>query len=141
MHNLRSNDNLAALTCKSLQSSRHGNSKHYKAPSFAIVERSRRRNTSTAIVSLEQLYPFPEAELAAELEFHSTVRDLVWIQEEPTNMGALSYIVPRLRRLARDTSVRSIKRSGSATPATGSAKAHELEQKTLLALAFTTGKN
>jgi len=48
--------------------------------------------------------------------------------------------LPRLERIAkaRGLSVRSVKRSASASPATGSAKAHELEQKTLLALAFTT---
>jgi 2-oxoglutarate dehydrogenase E1 component len=56
-------------------------------------------------------------------------------------MGALSYIVPRLRRLAGEgRSVRTVRRSPSASPATGSAKAHEMEQKTLLTLAFTTGK-
>jgi 2-oxoglutarate dehydrogenase E1 component len=55
-------------------------------------------------------------------------------------MGAVGYVLPRLERIAkaRGLSVRSVKRSASASPATGSAKAHELEQKTLLALAFTT---
>jgi 2-oxoglutarate dehydrogenase E1 component len=55
-------------------------------------------------------------------------------------MGALFYVLPRLERLAQASGlqVRSVKRSASASPATGSAKAHELEQKTLLALAFTT---
>ncbi len=56
-------------------------------------------------------------------------------------MGALGYVLPRLRRLAGSARhVLSVKRSGSASPATGSAKAHEMEQKTLLTLAFTTGK-
>ena len=93
---------------------------------------------STAIVFLEQMYPFPETELAAELERHSTARDIVWVQEEPANMGALFYMLPRLRHIAGDRPVHSVKRSASASPATGSAKAHEVEQKTLLALAFTT---
>jgi 2-oxoglutarate dehydrogenase E1 component len=53
-------------------------------------------------------------------------------------MGALSYMLPRLKRIAGKRPVLSVKRSGSASPATGSAKAHEVEQKTLLALAFTT---
>ena len=51
----------------------------------------------------------------------------------------LANVLRRLRRIARDRQVRSVKRSASASPATGSAKAHELEQKTLLTLAFTTG--
>ncbi|MGP8092139.1 MAG: 2-oxoglutarate dehydrogenase E1 component [Candidatus Sulfotelmatobacter sp.] len=102
------------------------------------TERQKRKELSTAIVFLEQMYPFPEAELAAEFERHSTARDIVWVQEEPSNMGALSYMLPRLRYIANDRPVHSVKRSGSASPATGSAKAHEVEQKTLLALAFTT---
>jgi len=58
-------------------------------------------------------------------------------------MGAHFYVMPRLERLAKASGVRvrSVKRSGSASPATGSAKAHELEQKTLLALAFTTSSS
>jgi len=104
-------------------------------------ERKRRKDTSTAIVFLEQFYPFPESELAAEFARHSSAREIVWVQEEPGNMGALSYLLPWLERIAGKWPVRSVKRSASASPATGSAKAHELEQKTLLTLAFTTGKN
>ncbi len=102
------------------------------------TERQRRKDLSTAIIFLEQMYPFPEAELIAEFERHGTARDIVWVQEEPSNMGALSYMLPRLRYIANDRPVHSVKRSGSASPATGSAKAHQVEQKTLLALAFTT---
>ena len=102
------------------------------------MERKKRNDTSTAIVFLEQMYPFPEAELAAELDRHNTARDIVWVQEEPSNMGPLFYMLPRLRRIAHDRPVLSVKRSGSPSPATGSAKAHEVEQKTLLTLAFTT---
>jgi 2-oxoglutarate dehydrogenase E1 component len=76
--------------------------------------------------------------LAAELNRHSSARDIVWVQEEPSNMGGLFYMLPRLRRISQERPVLSVKRSGSASPATGSAKAHEVEQKTLLALAFTT---
>jgi 2-oxoglutarate dehydrogenase E1 component len=104
-------------------------------------ERTQRRDTSTAIVFLDQFYPFPKDELAAEIGRHPAAREIVWVQEEPANMGGLFYVVPRLERLARDLPVRSVKRSASASPATGSAKAHELEQKTLLTLAFTTGKS
>ncbi len=102
------------------------------------AERQRRQDMNTAIIFLEQMYPFPEAELEAEFERHETARDIVWVQEEPSNMGALFYMLPRLRRIAEERPVLSVKRSGSASPATGSAKAHEVEQKTLLALAFTT---
>src|SRR5438309_269658 len=102
------------------------------------VERKKRKNASTAIVFVEQLYPFPEAELTRELERHAAAREIVWVQEEPANMGALSFVLPRLRRIAGKRPVLSVKRSASASPATGSPKAHEVEQKTLLTLAFTS---
>jgi 2-oxoglutarate dehydrogenase E1 component len=103
-------------------------------------ERRRRKDTSTAIFFLDQLYPLPRAEITAALAEHPHAREIVWVQEEPANMGAHFYVLPRLERLAKASGlrVRSVKRSGSASPATGSAKAHELEQKTLLSLAFTT---
>jgi 2-oxoglutarate dehydrogenase E1 component len=104
-------------------------------------ERKKRGNTETAILFLDQLYPFPEQELAAELARYPDARDIVWVQEEPANMGALFYVLPRIRLLAGSRPVRSVKRSASASPATGSSKAHELEQKTLLTLAFTTGES
>jgi 2-oxoglutarate dehydrogenase E1 component len=53
-------------------------------------------------------------------------------------MGALFNMLPRLKRIAGDRPVLSVKRSSGASPATGSSKAHEVEQKTLLTLAFTT---
>ena len=102
------------------------------------AERSRRGSSDAAIIVLDQLYPFPEEELAAEFTRHSEARDIVWVQEEPANMGALFYVVPRIAALTGGRPVRSVKRSASASPATGSPKAHELEQKTLLALAFFT---
>jgi 2-oxoglutarate dehydrogenase E1 component len=107
------------------------------------TERRRRKDTNTAIFFLDQLYPLPRTEIAAAVAEHPSVREIVWVQEEPGNMGAVGYVLPRLERIAkaRGLSVRSVKRSASASPATGSAKAHELEQKTLLALAFTTSSS
>jgi 2-oxoglutarate dehydrogenase E1 component len=93
---------------------------------------------TTAIIALDQLYPLPKDELTAELARHPHCNDLVWVQEEPANMGALYYLHPRLERLTGKR-VRSVRRHASASPATGSAKAHLMEQQTLLALAFTTG--
>jgi 2-oxoglutarate dehydrogenase E1 component len=101
-----------------------------------IAERKRRKDSSTAIIFLEQLYPFPETELASEMDRHTNARDFIWVQEEPANMGALAFLMHRLERLARGRGVLSIKRSASASPATGSHKAHEMEQHTLLNLAF-----
>jgi 2-oxoglutarate dehydrogenase E1 component len=100
------------------------------------AERTRRHDMSVAIVSLEQLYPFPSSEVSEELHRHPTARDIVWVQEEPANMGARTFVVPRLRRIGGSRPVRSVRRSASASPATGSSKAHEIEQKTLLDIAF-----
>jgi 2-oxoglutarate dehydrogenase E1 component len=102
-------------------------------------ERQKRGDTETAILFLDQLYPFPKNELRAEIARHPNAREIVWVQEEPANMGALSYVLPRIQHYIQGIPVRSVKRSASASPATGSAKAHELEQRTLVTLAFTTG--
>jgi len=104
------------------------------------AERKRRGDASTAILFLDQMYPFPEQDLTEALAQHPAAHEIVWVQEEPANMGALFFVLPRLERLAAGRAVRSVRRSASATPATGSAKAHEMEQETLLTLAFTTGK-
>ncbi|MEM7048621.1 MAG: 2-oxoglutarate dehydrogenase E1 component [Acidobacteriota bacterium] len=106
-----------------------------------LRQRQRGGDDATAVVFLDQLYPFPKHELRAELERHPQARQLIWVQEEPANMGPLNFVLPRLRRLVTDRiKVRSIKRSASASPATGSAKAHSIEQKTLLELAFSRRK-
>jgi 2-oxoglutarate dehydrogenase E1 component len=102
------------------------------------AERARRHDTQTAIVSVEQFAPFPSRELAAEFERHPEAKDFVWVQEEPANMGAHTFVVPRLRRLLGARPLRSMRRSASASPATGSSKAHEIEQRALMAMAFET---
>ncbi len=88
-----------------------------------------------AIVRVEQLYPLAEDDLAAILKPH-TGAELVWVQEEPENMGAWRYIYWRLHfRLGLEVTLVSRKRSAS--PATGSYKVHAQEQQELVAKAFT----
>lgn len=99
--------------------------------------RKRRGGDGTAVVFVEQLYPFPHEELAAELSRYADA-EFVWVQEEPANMGALGFILPQLERVTGGRPVLSVKRSAAASPATGSHKAHEMEQKTLIALALGT---
>jgi 2-oxoglutarate dehydrogenase E1 component len=101
------------------------------------IERKKRDDQETAICFLDQIYPFPENELRDMMKHYPKATELIWVQEEPANMGALTFVVPKLRRLLQGTPVRSVKRAAAASPSTGSAKAHELEQKTLLTLAFT----
>lgn len=92
--------------------------------------------SSVAIVSLEQLAPFPGEELRMVLDSFTAAEQIIWVQEEPANMGALAFVFPKLQELAGGRWVRSVKRTASASPATGSAKAHEIEQKTLIQLAL-----
>jgi 2-oxoglutarate dehydrogenase E1 component len=99
------------------------------------VEREKRKDDGVGIVFVDQLYPWPEQEMQAALDMHPKA-EVVWVQEEPANMGALAFVMPELRRMARDRVVVSVKRSASASPATGSAKAHELEERALIDMAF-----
>jgi 2-oxoglutarate dehydrogenase E1 component len=101
------------------------------------AERERRQEAKTAVICLAQLYPFPKNELRAELDKHPAVRKVVWVQEEPANMGALNYVRPLLQRLLGEKHLVTVKRSESASPATGSVKAHKLEQEALIRLAFS----
>lgn len=101
-----------------------------------VAERERRKDGRTAIISLTQLYPFPSREFEQEVAKHPRARKVIWVQEEPANMGALFYVRPIIQRILGERHVTSIKRSESASPATGSAKAHALEQSALIKLAF-----
>ena len=103
------------------------------------MERNKLKLSAPAIVSLEQIYPFPETEIQGILARYKNATEFIWVQEEPANMGALSFVTPRLKRIL-GSKVRSIKRAANATPATGSAKAHDLEQKTLITLALGKGE-
>src|SRR5262249_15335360 len=99
-------------------------------------ERRRRKDHDTAILRLEQLYPLAEAQLARALDMYAHAEELIWVQEEPANMGAHRYIFVRLLQLAAHRAVRSVTRAESASPATGSSKAHALEQEELVRRAF-----
>ncbi len=98
--------------------------------------RAKRPERRVAIVRIEQLVPFPEEEVGRELERLAGAREVVWVQEEPANMGALRFVRPIVQRLAGDRRITTVKRSASASPATGSAKAHAIEQQALLELAL-----
>ncbi|UCH83631.1 MAG: 2-oxoglutarate dehydrogenase E1 component [Candidatus Latescibacterota bacterium] len=100
------------------------------------AERDRREDGNTAVICLAQLYPFPKDELKGVLDRHPNARKIVWVQEEPGNNGALAFVRPHLQRLLGDRHLVTVKRSDSASPATGSINAHKLEQQALIRLAF-----
>ncbi len=85
--------------------------------------------TDTAIVRVEQLYPFPAEELERVLSTSPAARDIRWVQEEPQNMGAWNFISARLQHLLPPThSLRYVGRAMSGSPATGSHRMHQAEQ-------------
>jgi 2-oxoglutarate dehydrogenase E1 component len=94
-----------------------------------------------ALVRLEQLYPFPEAELGAVLKQYPEGTPLVWVQEEPENMGAWVFLRARFCTAAFGRYPFSgVTRPASASPATGSSSSHQLEQKELIKKALSIEK-
>ena len=91
---------------------------------------------NAAIIRIEQLYPLAGKKLGAMLKPFPKTATLVWCQEEPQNMGAWSFIEPRLRRLlGRDIAYAG--RKASASPAVGALAIHKREQAALVAEAFS----
>ena len=86
-----------------------------------------------AVVRVEQLYPWPKDGLEAVLAHYPAAEEVVWLQEEPENMGAWNFAHSRLHRLLRGThSLRHVSRAESASPASGSAALHRLELEDLM---------
>ncbi len=90
-----------------------------------------------AVARVEQLYPWPYEAVAKELARFPNVREVVWLQEEPENMGAWNSIKGRLYEALGDRfEIRRISRPDEASPATGSHAIHAQEQNMILAAAF-----
>lgn len=86
-----------------------------------------------AIARLEQFYPFPDRDVSEWLKSHGKVKDVVWCQEEPKNMGAWTFLHPRLLNvLAKGQELRYAGRQASASPAAGQMKIHQAEQQKLI---------
>lgn len=93
-------------------------------------EQQKLKRKDVAIIRLEQLAPYPEKKVEAELKKFNK-HELIWVQEEPENMGAWSYLF-RVSGLSMQVLARKV----SASPATGFAKVHKKEQEALVAKAF-----
>jgi 2-oxoglutarate dehydrogenase E1 component len=90
-----------------------------------------------AVIRVEELYPFPEAELREALALYPNARDVVWVQEEPRNMGAWTFVEPRLRELLGDVPPRYEGRPERASPAEGYAHRHTAEQMRIVRAALS----
>jgi multifunctional 2-oxoglutarate metabolism enzyme len=90
-----------------------------------------------ALVRLEQLYSFPRSEMVELLASYGSMEELAWVQEEPRNMGAWSYVEPRLRELLpAGAELRYIGRPERASPAEGYPAAHSAEQSRIVTQAL-----
>ena len=87
-----------------------------------------------AIVRIEQLYPFPQLQIDEIVKKYQNAEEYLWVQEEPENMGAWSYLL----RTFTSVQLKNISRYESASPATGSHQQHEKEQHALLDRVFAS---
>ncbi len=102
-----------------------------------ITSQRRADAGDVAICRVEQLYPFPDAALRDVLAGYPHLRDVVWLQEEPENMGAWEFARPLLEELiAGRCPLRYVGRARSSSPSEGSAAWHQLNQKALVEQAF-----
>ncbi len=106
----------------------NGSSSELRDPSTNQI-----KPNEVAVISVEQIYPWPSERINVILDRYPTATEVVWLQEEPENMGAWSFVHARLHRLLRDKySFTHVSRAESASPATGSAALHQLEQSDIL---------
>ena len=97
-----------------------------------LHEQKRAKRTDVAIIRIEQLFPFPVKQLADIRKKYAKADKILWVQEEPENMGAWTYILRKYRDHVDD----GICRPPSASPATGYAKIHQQEQQDIVNRAF-----
>lgn len=97
----------------------------------------RKDNPDDAIVRVEQLYPFPRKELEELLEEYPNAERLIWVQEEPLNMGAWNYLRPHLRQMVEGRlTLHYVGRPESSSPAEGSTTLYRINQQSLIEQAF-----
>ena len=102
-----------------------------------LAERERRQQSDVTIVRLEQLYPFPVKQLQELFAHYPQACDVVWVQEEPRNMGAWMFIHEYLPSLLQEKqTLRYAGRNPQASPAVGFQKIHQQEQSALIDLAL-----
>jgi len=104
---------------------------------YKLIAQCIKLSAPVAVVRVEQLYPWPEEELATAIAEYAGASQLWWVQEEPENMGGWSFVAPRLPELAGgDLEIGRVARLSSGSPAAGSSTYHELEEADLLDRAF-----
>jgi 2-oxoglutarate dehydrogenase E1 component len=104
-----------------------------------VTSEQREKHTNVAICRIEQLYPFRMDKVRQALDRYPKLQEVVWVQEEPENMGAWEFLRPMLSELVRNRwQLRYIGRSRSSSPAEGSTARHTLNQEAIVEKAFST---
>jgi len=107
---------------------------------YELEQKREETSANVAILRVEELYPFPILELKDALARYSPA-EVVWVQEEPENMGAWSFVQPRLREvLPESATLRYVGRPERASPAEGYARDHAAEQARIVSEAFASAK-
>jgi 2-oxoglutarate dehydrogenase E1 component len=102
-----------------------------------VASEAREEDDVSAIARVELLYPFPEEDVRAVLEGYPNLQEIVWVQEEPQNMGAWTYMEPRLRELVDEQlPIRYVGKPARPSPAQGSAAFHKREHAGIVRAAF-----
>jgi 2-oxoglutarate dehydrogenase E1 component len=102
-----------------------------------LTHPTRDEHLDVAVCRVEQLYPVPEAALRRVLDRYNGAAEVVWVQEEPENMGAWESMRAPLLALVGDRPLSVLARPRSSSPAEGSAARHAHNQEELIAQAWT----
>jgi 2-oxoglutarate dehydrogenase E1 component len=105
-----------------------------------VAAEQRAARSDVAICRLEQLYPVPMRDLRAMFDGYPNAEEIVWVQEEPENMGGWEFIRPHLIEVGGGRTVRRVARPRTASPAEGSAAWHALNQQALVNQAYGEGR-
>ena len=104
-----------------------------KPMAISLAEAEKMTDARPAVARMEQLYSFPTTEMQELLAGYPSLEQLIWVQEEPRNMGAWSYVEPKLRELASEgVRVSYVGRPERASPAEGYPAAHAAEQSRIV---------
>lgn len=99
--------------------------------------RQENEKDSIAVGRLEQFYPFPDEDIETFLKEYKHVKEIIWCQEEPKNMGAWTFLFPRFQSLLQEgQSITYAGRQAAASTAAGQKKIHDAEQEKLVSEAL-----
>ncbi|HYN10319.1 MAG TPA: 2-oxoglutarate dehydrogenase E1 component [Vicinamibacterales bacterium] len=106
-----------------------------------LTSPTRAEASAVAVCRVEQIYPLPVRDLLAAIERYPSLEEIVWVQEEPENMGAWDFVRPSLEGLSGARRLAVLARPRSSSPAEGSAARHAQNQERLVRTAFELSKN